>query len=468
MRSFDPLAQPHSPEAVALETLTIQAVNEEQALLACFLIDGDVAREYASRLQSQNMSNREHQMILGAVQALLAQNIAIDIVTIRDEVTKRVPPDEAKVLFCYLFDLQDSIPTTAHAAFYFAKVLDKCARRELARAAHHIKALAFNLDAKDPVTSALSLLMNITSEQAGSTVRHIAEIMQAQYNAIEAAAAARESGDQSPVASSGFYDFDQMVTLSAKKLIVVAARPAMGKTAWSFQVARHIARLKPVLHVTLEMAGEELAGRVFSDEAGISSHQQAHGIAREETWAKMVAVIGRYQDLKLYIDDAPAATVDKVKAAARRLEARLREPLGAIFIDYLGLLDALGRDETAKTAAISRGAKGLAKELNLPVFLLSQLSRAVESRENKRPQMSDLRQSGAIEQDADVVAFLYRDEYYNPETIHRGTTEVIVAKNRTGSTGTVELYFDAARTRFSDVEYISPEPSDDDARGFSP
>lgn len=458
MRPSDPLAQPHSHEAIAVENLTTQAVEEEQVLFACFLNDEDIAREYAPRLRPGNMSTPAHQVILPAVQSLLARNAPIDLLSLRDEIAKGAGL-EVIGGYGYLVDLAGSIPTTAHAPYYFAKVLDKSARRELARAAHRIKALAFNLDAKDPVTSALTMLMNISGDQANSTIRHISEVLQSQYNAIEAAAEARASGQQIAVVSSGFYDFDQLVVLSPKKLIIVAARPAMGKTAWSFQVARSIAKTVPVLHVTLEMAGEELASRVFADEAGISTHQQAHGIVREETWAQMAAILDRYQELNLYIDDAPAATIDQIKAAARRLEAKLGEPLGAIFIDYLGLLDAQGRDDTAKTAAISRASKKLAKELNLPVFLLSQLSRAVESRENKRPQMADLRQSGAIEQDADIVIFLYRDEYYNPATLERGKVEVIIAKHRGGPTATVELHFDAAATRFSDVDYTPLPPA---------
>jgi replicative DNA helicase len=258
-------------------------------------------------------------------------------------------------------------------------------------------------------------------------------------------------------ATTGFYDLDHMLSgFQPSDLLILAARPAMGKTALALNLCRNVAveTRKPVLMFSLEMSKEQLVQRLLCAEAGIDSHRLKTGYLAESDWAKLSNAIGVLSEAPIYIDDAASLTVSEMRSKARRIIADHQE-LGLIMIDYLQLMSSpssKGDDNRAAAmGAISRGMKQLARELRVPVIALSQLSRAVESRPNKRPMLSDLRESGSIEQDADIVMFIYRDEYYNPDTEKKATAEVIIAKHRSGPVGTVELYFEKSLTKFQSI-----------------
>jgi replicative DNA helicase len=442
--------------AMAAEKLATEAVDEEAQLIACFFVDETIAREFAPRLRPEDLTDYAHQCVLRVFQRLIERQEAITVFAVRDKLfssQKAKNAIEAKGGWPWLVDLAASIPTTAHAEHYFAKVRAVSIRRQLARKAYDIKALAFNIEEADPVSAALGLILSIQGMEE-SKVRHIKDVLRSQINRIEAAHEMVKAGGRPPVAQTGFYDLDQKLAMTGGKLIVVGARPAMGKSAWAFQVACNVAGTDPVLMVTLEMVGEELAARMISADTGLTANQQAYGAVRDDIWPSLMQMEGQYEELELYIQDSPAATIAQIEGAARRLTAHLGRSLGLLVIDYLGLLDGDGKDEQAKVGGISRGAKQMAMRLNIPVVMLSQLSRALESRTDKRPQLSDLRSSGSVEQDADIILFIYRDEYYNPGTDAKGVAEIIAAKNRGGSAGTVSLYFDGPKTKFSNI----PDP----------
>lgn len=455
-----------SERAVQVLALATTADEEEQALLACFLVDEHLARELAPRVRPQDLYRDPHRIVMEAIQRLVSKNQVLDLLALRDEIARQPGGLEAIGGYPFLVDLCSSIPTTAHVMYYFAKVAMTSVRRQLLRATNRINQIAVDLEIEDPAGAAIAVLLDIETPQDG-TLRLLADVIQDQIARIESAYEAVRSGGKSPVVRSGFYDVDKMIVMGPKKLIIVAGRPAMGKSAWAFQTATHIATTDPVLYVTLEMGGEELAGRIISADVGISANQQATGFVRDEHWTELYAMLERYRDHQLYIEDPPAATIAHVESIARRLMARVGRKLGLVVVDYLGLLDAQGRDDTAKVSAISRGAKKMAQALDVPVMLLSQLSRAVENRDDKRPVLSDLRQSGSVEQDADIVLFLYRDEYYNPKTPNPGKAELLTRKNRGGPVGTVMLRFDGPTTRFADDEFEPPDypaPYDPGAR----
>jgi replicative DNA helicase len=233
-------------------------------------------------------------------------------------------------------------------------------------------------------------------------------------------------------------------------LLIVAGRPSMGKTSFALNLAHNIAALHklPVAVFSLEMSKEQLVQRLLSSEAGIESNRLRAGRVSQNEWEPLSHAIGNLSELSMFIDDTPNITVTEMRSQARRLQAEQGRELGLILIDYLQLMEGSGDNRVQELSKITRSLKGLARELNVPVIALSQLSRSVEARTNKRPMLSDLRESGSIEQDADLVIMLYRDSYYNPDSPDRNTAEVIIAKHRNGPTGTVKLLFDPHLTKF--------------------
>ena len=264
-----------------------------------------------------------------------------------------------------------------------------------------------------------------------------------------------EHRDELTGVPTGFYDLDNMTSgLQKSDLIILAARPSMGKTALALNIAQNVAlkAQKTVAIFSLEMSKEQLVQRMLCSEAEVDTHKLKTGNMHASDWEKLTIAMNHFADAPLYIDDKPGATVMEVRAKCRRL-AMERKEIGLVVIDYLQLMEGGNKeDRNQQISGISRGLKSLARELNVPVIALSQLSRAVESRPDKHPMMSDLRESGAIEQDADIIMFIYRDEYYNKEnTENRGKAEVIIAKHRNGAVGSIDLLFQGSITKFKNI-----------------
>jgi replicative DNA helicase len=257
-----------------------------------------------------------------------------------------------------------------------------------------------------------------------------------------------------PGLSCGFYDLDAMTQgFQRSDLIIVAGRPSMGKTSFTMNVARNIAAFHklPVAVFSLEMSKEQLVQRLLASEVRIESGRLRAGRVSQNEWEPLGHAISTLSQLPMFIDDTPNISITEIRSKARRLQAEQGGALGLILLDYLQLMDGGSDNRVQELSRITRALKGLARELSVPVIALSQLSRSVESRTNKRPMMSDLRESGAIEQDADLIMMLYRDEYYNPDTPDRGIAEVIISKHRNGPTGTVKLLFESQFTQFRNL-----------------
>jgi replicative DNA helicase len=286
-----------------------------------------------------------------------------------------------------------------------------------------------------------------TSPKLGLTA--ISETLIQTFQEIET----RHDGVALPGLPSNFYDLDAMTGgFQRSDLIIVAGRPSMGKTSFAMGIARNIAEKLPVAIFSLEMSKEQLVQRLLASEAGIESNYLRTGRISQNQWEPLSHALGTLSELPIYIDDTPNQTVMQMRSQARRLQAEQGSQLGLILIDYLQLMEGNGSENRVQELSrITRSLKGLARELGVPVIALSQLSRGVEARTNKRPMMSDLRESGSIEQDSDLIIMLYRDEYYSPDTPDRGIAEIIITKHRNGPTGVVKLLFDPQFTRFRNL-----------------
>ncbi|MGD1852334.1 MAG: replicative DNA helicase, partial [Cyanophyceae cyanobacterium] len=308
-------------------------------------------------------------------------------------------------------------------------------------------------DTKDPLPKALDKaeqrLFNITQSKSKNSLTSMADVLTNTFSEIES----RSMGETVPWLSCGFYDLDAMTQgFQRSDLIIVAGRPAMGKTSFVLNIARSISAIHklPVAIYSLEMSKEQLVYRILSSEAQIESGRLRAGRIGQHEWLTLGNAISTLSDMKLFIDDTADIAITEMRSKVRRLQAE-NGGLGMVIIDYLQLMETGGDNRVQELSKITRSLKGLARELGVPVLALSQLSRGVESRTNKRTMMSDLRESGSIEQDADLVIMLYRDEYYNPDTPDRGIAEIIITKHRNGPTGVVKMLFEPQYTRFRNL-----------------
>ncbi|WP_293017894.1 replicative DNA helicase [Moorena sp. SIO3I8] len=331
----------------------------------------------------------------------------------------------------------------------FAKlVMDKYLRRQLIEAGNEIFKLGYetSLELETVLDQAEQKIFSLTQLRPQQGLIPISETLVQTFQDIEN----RNQGIDLPGIPSDFYDLDaQIGGLSPSDLIIIAGRPSMGKTSLALGIARNVAEKLPVAIFSLEMSREQLVQRLLASEAKIDSNFLRAGRIAQNQWAPLSEAIGMLSELPIYIDDTANQTVMQMRSHARRLQAAQGSPLGLILIDYLQLMEGSGSENRVQELSrITRSLKGLARELKVPVVALSQLSRAVESRTNKRPMMSDLRESGSIEQDSDLIMMLYRDSYYNPDSPDGDTAEVIIVKNRNGPTGTVKLIFKPGLTKF--------------------
>lgn len=431
-----------------------QSLEAEQAVIGSMLIDPACIAEVIELLRPDDFYAEEHQRIFETIYSMFNSALKIDPVTVLDRLKAQGYYDEAGGR-SYLMQLMEVTPTSANVKEYAAIVRDKSMLRAIANAAGEIQNLAFAGagSASEIAELAEQKIYNVRQGREIKGLSHIKSVIMDLYAQLDERS---RSDSDIPGLSTGFRDLDVALTgLNKSDLILVAARPGMGKTAFALNLALNAAKVsgKDVAVFQLEMSKDQLASRFLASEALLDSHKLKTGNLNPDDWMKIARATSVLAKTHIYVDDNPAITVAEIKAKCRRLG----EELGLIVIDYIQLMQTGGRrseNRVQEVAEISRSLKIMAKELNVPVVCLSQLSRAAEQRADKRPMLSDLRESGAIEQDADIVMFIYRDDYYDAESDDKNVAEIIIAKNRHGATGTVELQWIGQYTTFSSRDRI--------------
>ena len=419
----------------------------EQAVLGAVLVDGETFSEVAELLREDDFFLTSNKTIFGAMAMLFNTNKPIDIVTVSEQLRENGSLDAVGGL-AYLSQLALGVPTTENIRHYAGIIEDHAALRRLILAGQEIVAAGIEGAGEVPhiMDFAEQKLFDVMQKRHLKGFAHIKDVMADTFEQLQERA--KNSGKLTGV-PSGFTDLDMITSgFQPSDLIILAARPAMGKTSFALNIAEYAAinAKVPTAIFSLEMSKEQLVTRLMSSQAMIDSKNLRDGTLSQADWDKLTGVIRPMTEAPIYIDDTPGITVTDIRAKCRRIKN-----LGLIVIDYLQLMQGSRRSENRQQeiSEISRSLKILAKEFNVPVITLSQLSRSPDSRTDKRPMISDLRESGAIEQDADIVMFLYRDDYYNPESEKKNITECIIAKHRNGSIGKVELLFLSQHTKFA-------------------
>ena len=430
-------------------------VEAEESVLGSVMLSPDAANIAFEKLQAEDFYKPAHQAIFEAVASLFDGNQPIDAVTVADQL-RRTGELERVGGANYLATLLDGVPTTSNIAYYAEIVSETAARRRLLRAGSIVGSLAMQTERRieDVLDASEAEIFRVAERQVGDGLAPVGPLLQSTLERIEELGA---RGGEITGLATGFRDLDRRLAgLQPANLVVIAARPSMGKTALAMNIAQNVAeRDNTVAVFTLEMSREEVVQRLLSSMAGVDSHRLRTGQLTPDLWNRVVRETSRLYQMPFFVDDSSDLTVTSIRAKCRRL-ARKRG-LSLVVVDYLQLMQGAGSSESRQQeiADISRSLKNLARELRIPVIAVSQLNRALEQRENKRPRLGDLRESGAIEQDADIVMFIYRDEYYNPGSDQPGLAEVNIAKHRSGAVGTVQMNFAAEFTRFRN--YTSEE-----------
>lgn len=426
-----------------------QSIEAEEAILGAILFNPTCLNKVVEVLQPNTFYKPAHKNIYNAILKLYSDNNAIDIVTV-SEMLREQDLLEKSGGRAYINDLALAVTTSANIEYYAKIVKEKAIKRSLINAGQEISALAQeNRTTEDALDHAEKLIFDIANQKTTSDLEPINELVIPTFDKIEYR---YNNRDTLTGVGTGFYDLDEITAgLQKADLIILAARPSMGKTAFALNIAQHVGlhEKKPVAVFSLEMPKEQLVTRMMCAEAEVDSSHLKTGNMTSSDWEKLTNIMSVFSDAPIYIDDTPGLTVMDIRAKCRRL-AMQKKGLSLVVIDYLQLMEGGSTDDRfQQVSAISRGLKTLARELDVPIIALSQLSRAVESRTDKRPMLSDLRESGAIEQDADIVMFIYRDEYYNKDNSeNKGLAELIIAKHRNGSVGSVNLLFQSSITKF--------------------
>lgn len=426
-----------------LDRIPPQNLEAEQAVLGAVLLDGDALVTAMERIGSEDFYGTKHQYIFEAMIELAEANDPVDLVTLTNRLQDKQQLEQIGGV-SYLTQLANSVPTAANVDYYAQIIEEKSLMRRLIRAASQIASTGYT--SSEAVGSLLSdaeqRIMEISQRRSNSGFVSIRDVLMEVFDRVEFLY--QHKGGATGIAS-GFRDLDKMTSgFQRSDLIIVAARPSVGKTAFALNIAQNVGvREKETVAIfSLEMGASQLVQRMICAEANVDANRLRTGFLENDDWEKMTMAIGTMAEANIYIDDSPAVTVADIRAKCRRLKKE--KGLGMILIDYLQLIHGRGKagdNRQQEVSEISRTLKQIARELEVPVIALSQLSRGVEQRQDKRPMMSDLRESGSIEQDADIVAFLYRDDYYNQETEKKNIIEIIIAKQRNGPVGTVELAF---------------------------
>lgn len=443
---------------MATDRLPPQNIDAEISVLGSLLIDHKAIVKIASFLHPDDFYRESHALIYAAILRLFEQREPADMVTVSDELERHGQLKDAGGQ-SYLASLISQVPTSAHVEHYARIVESTAVRRRLINAAGQIAALAHeeSADVKSTIDEAERILFQVSQRQLGQELLPLGRILSDYFDQIEYL---YEHQGEFAGLPTGFTDLDKLLSgLQPSDLIIVAGRPGMGKSSLVLSLAQHMAveRKACIALFTLEMSGEQLAQRMISAETEIDSQRLRVGEIHDDEIEQIARAIGLLSDTAIYIDDTPAISTMELRTKARRL-ATERE-LDLVIVDYMQLMRSGVRTENRvqEISYISRALKTLARELRVPVIAASQLSRAVESRHDKRPILSDLRESGSIEQDADIVMFIYRDEMYNEHTDKKHIAEIIVAKHRNGPTGKIELAFLAEQAKFVNL-YRAPTP----------
>ena len=429
-------------------------IDAEQAIIGSMLTDKDAVVEAVEILKPDDFYRQDNKTIYEAVLNLYNRAEPIDIITVKSELTS-IGKLEAVGGLEYLAVLPDKVPTTANVDKYIKIVEEKSILRRLIKASNELIDLGYaqNEDVDTIMDQAEKKVFEISQGKNQKGYTPIKDILVESFAELEKLYNQKEPITGIP---TGFADLDYKTAgLHNSDLVLVAARPAMGKSAFALNIATNAAvqAKVPTVIFNLEMSKSQLVSRILCSEAMVDSNKIRTGKIEEDDWIKLATALGPLSEAPIYIDDTPGITVTEIRAKCRKL--KMEKNLGLIVIDYLQLIQGSGKRNSSREqeiSEISRSLKILAKELDVPVIALSQLSRAAEQRADHRPMLSDLRESGAIEQDADIVMFLYRDDYYNPDSEKKNIAEVIMAKHRAGSTGTVELLWLGSYTKFVNIE----------------
>ena len=429
-------------------------LEAEQAIIGSMLTDRDAVISAVEVLKDDDFYREDNKIIYEAILNLYSRSEPIDIITVKSELESMGKIDQVGGLE-YLAELPEKVPTTANAMKYIKIVEEKSTLRQLIKTANEIIELGYNPteDVTDIMEGAEKKIFNILQDKNQKGYVPIKDILVDSFTQLEELYNRKQHITGVP---TGFADLDYKTAgLHGSELILIAARPAMGKSAFALNIAANAAlnANTPVAIFSLEMSKEQMVNRILCSEAMVDSNKVRTGKLEDEDWAKLASKIGPLSETGIFIDDTPGISITEIRAKCRKL--KLEKNIGLVVIDYLQLIQGSNRRNGSREqeiAEISRSLKILAKELNVPVIALSQLSRAVEQRPDHKPMMSDLRESGSIEQDADIVMFLYREDYYNPDTERKNIAEVIIGKNRSGSTGSVDLGWLGSYTKFVNLE----------------
>lgn len=433
-----------------------QSLDAEMSLLGAILIDDNVLADVSDKLRADDFYDKRHAAVFASMMRLYEKHKPVDLLTLSDELQAKNALETVGGS-SYLTELTNYVPTAAHAAAYADLVRTKAVRRRLIKASSEIAELAYDED--KPIADLLGQaevdLFSVSDYNLKQDLISLESILAESFDRIEELH--RNKGSLRGV-STGYKDLDARTAGFQKSdLLILASRPAMGKSTLVSNLAYNIAsqQKKAVLFFSLEMSKDQLVDRMLADASGVDAFKIRTGNLTETDFGKLSDAMGEMAEAPIFIDDTPGLSVLEMRTKARR-EAH-NQPLGLIIVDYLQLMQGSGNrrsndNRVQEVSEISRGLKLIARELDVPVIALSQLSRTVETRHPQIPQLADLRESGSIEQDADLVMFLYREDYYNPDTDNQHITDLIIAKHRNGPTGKINLYFHPERLRFMSLD----------------
>lgn len=442
-----------------------QSAEAEASLLGAILIDTDAIVKIADIVSAEDFYDARHQKIYESIVQLYERHSPIDVLTLSNQL-QAVSYLDLVGGAAYLTELTNYVPTASHVEEYAGIVAQKAIRRRLIATSQQLVTLGYDesKELQQLVEEAETRLFEVSQRHVKQDVSSIESILGDSFDRLDELH--KDKGRLRGI-PTGYKDLDNILAgFQRSDLFILAARPSMGKTAMVMNLAHNVAVLanEPVLIFSLEMGKEQLVDRMLARESGVDAWALRTGNLSDSDFEKIGQAMGTLGEAQIYIDDTPGVTVSDLRTKARR-EAHLR-PLGLIIVDYLQLMSGGSRfsgdsNRVQEISEISRGLKGVARELNVPLIALSQLSRSVESRTPQIPQLSDLRESGSIEQDADVVAFIYREDYYNPDTDRKNIMDVFIKKHRNGPTGAVELYFDREKQRIRSLDTKHNSPFDE-------
>ncbi|AVR00999.1 replicative DNA helicase [Oceanobacillus picturae] len=430
-------------------------IEAEQSIIGAIFLDPEAFSTASELLVAEDFYRAAHQRIFGAMMKLADRGEPIDVVTVTTYLHNAKQLEEAGGV-TYLSEVAESVPTSANIAYYCKIVDEKALLRRLIRSATDIVTAGFEREdeVEDVLNEAEKTILEVSGRKNSGAFKAIKDVLIDVYDNIEQLH--HQSADVTGI-PTGFRDLDRITSgFQRNDLIIVAARPSVGKTAFALNVAQNVAvnTDENVAIFSLEMGADQLVQRMLCAEGNIDAQRMRNGQLQADDWSKLTMAMGSLSNAGIYIDDTPGIRVADIRSKCRRLKQE--HGLGMILIDYLQLIQGSvnsKENRQQEVSEISRSLKGLARELNVPLIALSQLSRGVEQRQDKRPMMSDLRESGSIEQDADIVGFLYRDDYYDTESEKQNIIEIIISKQRNGPVGNVELAFVKEYNKFVDLDH---------------